>query len=358
MSLYERLRPFFFCLPPEMAHAAGLKLLAKAGGAARMQQRVANRWPRIEDPVELLGLRFPNRVGLAAGYDKDATAWMGLAALGFGHLELGTVTPRPQPGNPRPRVFRLSKDRGLINRLGFPSRGSVAMAARMPSSQERWELDPKGPVIGVNIGKQKETPLLDAADDYRALVCSFAGIADYLAVNISSPNTPELRRLQGSEFLGRLIQEIVEERNHQEASVGRRVPLLVKIAPDLEDDEIDTVVGTLVEAGVDGLIATNTTISREGLRSPHRVQMGGASGQPLTQRSLRVVERVAERLAGSVPLIGVGGIGSGDDAVQLLNAGASLVQLYTGLIYAGPSLVSQVAEASRCWFSRREEMVC
>jgi dihydroorotate dehydrogenase len=349
MDWYSKLRPLFFCVPPETAHGAGLKLLSWIGATERRRERWRSLWPRVEDPVTLFGLHFPNRVGLAAGYDKDAVGWRGLETLGFGHLELGTVTPEAQPGNPRPRVFRLPRDQGLINRLGFPSRGAAAMVGRLVADQGRAGIESgnRRAVVGINIGKQKDTPLKHAARDYRLLTRRMAPCADYLAVNISSPNTPELRELQSASFLGQLVREVLEERDVQTASVGRRVPVLVKISPDLDGAEIDRMVGTLVDTGVDGLIATNTTVGRYGLTSRHRDQAGGASGGPLRDLSLRVVEQVAERLAGRIPLVAVGGILDGGDAADRIEAGADLVQLYTGLIYRGPQLVQDAALASR-----------
>ncbi|MBZ0111393.1 MAG: quinone-dependent dihydroorotate dehydrogenase [Thermoanaerobaculia bacterium] len=349
MDWYSRLRPLFFCVPPEAAHGAGLKLLAWIGAKERRRERWRRRWPAVEDPVTLFGLPFPNRVGLAAGYDKDGVGWRGLETLGFGHLELGTVTPEAQPGNARPRVFRLSKDRGLINRLGFPSQGAAAMIDRLTRGRSP-EAGSHRAILGINIGKQKETPLRDAARDYRLLTRMLAPHADYLAVNISSPNTPELRELQGATFLGRLVDEVLEERDGQIATLGRKLPVLVKISPDLDAAEIDRMVGTLVDAGVDGLIATNTTVGRRGLLSRHRDQGGGASGGPLRDLSLRVVEQIAERLAGRVPLVAVGGILDAADAADRITAGADLVQLYTGLIYRGPRLVQEAALAARSAF--------
>ncbi len=343
MGWYRRLRPLFFLLPPETAHHLGLSLLSRVGRSPWLQRAVRGRFPRIEDPVQLLGLTFPNRVGLAAGYDKDAVAWRGLAALGFGHLELGTVTPEAQPGNPRPRVFRLGPDRGLINRLGFPSRGEQALARTLEASRGRGEESTPRPIIGLNLGKQKETPLEAAADDYCRLIRGLAGYGDYLAINISSPNTPQLRELQTPQFLASLIRALIDERDRQAASLQRPLPLLVKIAPDLEAASLDGMVDTLLTAGVDGLIATNTTVARSGLVSPRASESGGVSGKPLADLSHRVLEQLVARVDGACPIISVGGIFDGPTARARLDAGADLVQLYTGLIYCGPRLIAEVA---------------
>lgn len=341
MSLFPILRPLLFLLPPERAHAWTLGILGLAGRIGPLARLVASTAGQVErDPVRLWDLEFPNRIGLAAGYDKDGRAWRGLAALGFGHLELGTVTPESQAGNPRPRVFRLTEDRALVNRLGFPSRGAEELAGRLPGTPAT-----RGTILGVNLGKQKDTPLDRAGEDYGLLLRTLGPRAGYVAVNVSSPNTPGLRKLQGSGFLGGLIRGLVEERN---ALPGRRVPLLVKLSPDLAETELDEAVDTLLEAGADGLIATNTTIDRlSTLRNPAAKQAGGLSGAPLTDRSTRVLERIAQRVEGRVPLVAAGGVMGGQDARRKRDAGADLVQLYTGLVYRGPGLLREVAEALR-----------
>lgn len=341
MDLFPLARPVLHRLPPELVHSWAIHALALVG-ASGLLRRWVRGWtgPPVHDPIRLWDLELPNRVGLAAGYDKDARAWRGLEALGFGHLELGTVTPRPQPGNPRPRVFRLSEDRALVNRLGFPSAGSEAFARRLPAEQ------PTGvPILGVNLGKQKETPLAEAVEDYVGLLRRLGGQAGYVAVNLSSPNTPELRRLQGREYLGALLSALVRERD---VLAGRRVPLLLKLAPDLGGPEIDEAVDTALEAGVDGLIATNTTVRRPpGLRSPMAGEPGGLSGAPLGDIAAWVLEHIANRVGGRVPLVAVGGIMSGEDARRRRDAGATLVQIYTGLVYGGPGLVREIAAAVR-----------
>jgi len=286
--------------------------------------------------VEVFGLIFPNRVGLAAGYDKDGDGWRGLACLGFGHIEVGTVTPEPQPGNPRPRVFRLVDQRSVINRMGFPGRGAAYVAERLRGRSSG------GPVIGVNIGKQKTTPLEDAANDYEELVDVFAPLGDYLAVNISSPNTPGLRRLQERDFLRALLGRVAARRDEVAERLGRRTPVLVKLAPDLTDEQLVTAVDSILESGLDGVIATNTTIGRTGVGGSLAEEEGGLSGAALTEMSTRMVAKIHEHTGGEIPIIGVGGIMGPEDARAKLDAGATLVQLYTGLVYEGPGLVKSI----------------
>jgi dihydroorotate dehydrogenase len=333
----EVLKRLLFLMEPEASHHAALNMLATAsglpGGLAAL--RSWYRPPRGE-PVELMGLRFPNRVGLAAGYDKNAVAWRGLAALGFGHVELGTVTPKPQAGNPTPRVFRLTSDRAIINRLGFPSEGAASVRARL--SDER----PGGVVVGVNIGKNKDTPLERAADDYVTLVKQLADQADYLAVNVSSPNTPGLRRLQTGRALEALLTAVVRARDERTPHLQRRVPVLVKLSPDLADADLDDAIEAVEHSAVDGIIATNTTLSRDGAKDAQIGEKGGLSGAPLTVRSQSVIGKIRTRARAGMPLIGVGGIMTADDAQARLDAGADLVQIYTGLVYGGPSLISRI----------------
>jgi dihydroorotate dehydrogenase len=338
MGLYRLARPLLFALPPERAHAVTLRTLRLAGLVPPLRALLRAVSRPVRDPVELLGLRFPNRVGLAAGYDKDALAVAGLAALGFGHVEIGTVTPRPQPGNPRPRLFRLVEDRAVINRLGFPGQGTERVAARLRRR-------PTGIVVGVNLGKQRDTPLEGALEDYLGLLERFAPLADYLTVNVSSPNTPGLRRLEAGEELARLASALVARRDAL-AAAGRRVPLLVKLSPDLADEELDESVDALASAGIDGVVVTNTTLSREGLRSPFAREAGGLSGAPLAARAQDVAARTARRAAGRLVVVGAGGIDSAAAAAARRAAGASLLQLYTGLVYRGPALVRQAAAAA------------
>jgi dihydroorotate dehydrogenase len=335
--IYPLSRALLFRLDPEAAHGLSLATIARVGRIPPLRAALASVFSEPQaDPVEAFGLRFPNRVGLAAGYDKNGEAWRGLAALGFGHIEIGTVTPEPQPGNPKPRVFRLVEERSLINRMGFPGRGAAYVAEQLRGRT------PGGPVIGVNIGKQKSTALEEAADDYEELIDVFGPLADYLAVNISSPNTPDLRRLQERGFLEALLGRIAARRDEVAERLGRRVPVLVKLAPDLTDEQLVNAVDAIVEAGIDGIIATNTTIGREGLEHALADEEGGLSGAALTDRSTRIIATIHEHIGGAIPIVGVGGVMSPQDARAKLDAGATLVQIYTGLVYEGPGLVKRI----------------
>jgi len=335
--VYRLFRSLLFRLDPETAHGLTLHLVRLAGIFPLSRWLLEAIFSVPERPVQAFGLTFKNPVGLAAGYDKDAVAVRGLAALGFGHIEVGTVTPRPQPGNPRPRIFRLVPDEAVINRMGFPGKGASYVAGQLSSLVRRSS----SVVIGVNLGKNKDTPLESAAEDYLALMRTFAPLADYLAINISSPNTVGLRRLQGREMLEGLLQAIRAER--QTSNVKR--PILVKLAPDLSEDELEDALGVILDTGMDGVIATNTTLEREGLQSTYRGESGGLSGRPLTVRSEAVLAKVVKRLDGRIPVISVGGIMSPEDAKRRLDMGAALVQVYTGLVYAGPGLVKQIVRA-------------
>jgi dihydroorotate dehydrogenase len=339
--LYPLSRSLLFRLDPETAHGLSLAAIARVGRTPGLRAAVASMFAVPDaEPVEVFGLRFPNRVGLAAGYDKDGVGFRGLACLGFGHIEVGTVTPEPQPGNPKPRVFRLVEGRSVINRMGFPGRGAAHVAGQLRGRP------PGGPVIGVNIGKQKTTPLDTASDDYERLMEVFAPLADYLAVNISSPNTPGLRRLQDPAFLGRLLGRIAAKQDELADDAGTRVPVLVKLAPDLDGDQLRTAVDVIVESGLDGIIATNTTVDRAPVAGhPAAGQEGGLSGAALTEMSTRVVAAICDHLDGALPVIGVGGIMSPADARAKLDVGATLVQVYTGLIYEGPGLVKRILTA-------------
>ena len=338
--MYRLLRPLAFVLDPEAAHHQALGAAALAarlpGGLSAMR---AMYTPSRARPVTVWGLPFNNAVGLAAGYDKDATALWGLAALGFGHIELGTVTPRPQPGNPKPRVFRLSEDDALINRLGFPSLGADVVAGRLAGPR------PAGLIVGVNLGKNKDTALEDAVSEYCLLARRFAPLADYLVVNVSSPNTPDLRRLQAGPALAALLSAV---RAARDETPGRRpspTPLLVKLAPDLSPEDLHESLTAAMDAGIDGIIATNTTLARDGLKSPQANETGGLSGAPLTVRSLDMLREIVRFTEARLPVISVGGVMSAEHAQARLDAGASLVQLYTGLVYGGPSLPRQIIEA-------------
>lgn len=344
-ALYRRfVWPLLARSDPESTHERTLRLLERAQRLApgrALLRLLAGRVP--PQPVEVLGLRFPNPLGIAAGFDKDARVVRGLAALGFGHVEVGTLTPRPQPGNPRPRVFRLPEDRALINRLGFPNGGVEAAVPRL----QRWAAqDPpaRGFVLGVSLGKQKDTPLAEAVEDYRLGLRAVYPWSDYLAVNVSSPNTPGLRKLQGGRYLEHLLGELVREGNElaRQHGVTPR-PLLVKIAPDLTDPELETILAAVEAAAIPGVIATNTTVSREGLsRDPRAEETGGLSGRPLEARATEVVARVRQLTGGRLPVIGVGGVEDAAGARRKIDAGASLVQLYTGLVYQGPGVAGRI----------------
>lgn len=346
-KMYSLLRPLLFSLDPETAHQLTLQLLRIAGNFPLSRFLLQQLYKTESKPVHAFGLTFRNPLGLAAGYDKDGVAIRGLAALGFGHIEIGTVTPKPQAGNPRPRVFRLVEDEAVINRMGFPSRGAEYVreqlaVIRKQSSVISEQLSVNGDqvVVGVNLGKNKDTPLEEAAKDYIELMRVFAPLAGYLTINISSPNTVGLRRLQGREMLEGLLGAIEQER--QGAKVNR--PILVKIAPDLSDEELEDAVGIILEKGMDGIIATNTTLAREGLRSGLRRESGGLSGSPLRGRSEAVLRRVVNLAGGKIPIVSAGGIMNPEDAKKRLTLGASLVQVYTGLIYRGPRLVSEIVK--------------
>ncbi|UCF59901.1 MAG: quinone-dependent dihydroorotate dehydrogenase [Anaerolineaceae bacterium] len=341
MSNYESIQPLLFKLDPERAHQLTLRILELAGSLPPIRA-----WMRrvfsLEKPdlhVHAFGLDFPNPVGMAAGYDKDGRAFHGLACLGFGHLELGTVTPHSQVGNPRPRIFRLPQDEALINRMGFPNAGCAELLQRI---QRRGR--PPGVVLGVNIGKGTDTPLDEASDDYLILLRTFYTVADYLVVNISSPNTIGLRRLQAREYLEELLEALSSARSELEVAERRSVPILVKLSPDLNDDELEDAVGVVQGTGMDGIIATNTTVDRSGLSSPFRDETGGLSGNPLRERSTEMVRHIHKLTGGELPIVGVGGIFSAEDAREKLEAGATLIQVYTGLVYRGPGLVRGILE--------------
>jgi len=335
-SLYPLFRPFLFALDPEAAHDAAFRAL-DAAARAGVAQIVAPRLPRV--PVKAMGVEFPNPVGLAAGLDKNAAHLAGLGTLGFGFLEVGTVTPRPQPGNPKPRMFRLREADALINRLGFNNDGVERFVANVARSSYRG-------VLGINLGKNFDTPNARAADDYVAGLRAVYAHASYVTINVSSPNTKGLRDLQSEEMLAALLARLDAERQALTQTHGRRVPLAVKIAPDLEDDAIRGVARLLLGHNVDGVIATNTTIARDKVAGlPHADEAGGLSGRPLFERSNAVIRSLARALDGALPIVGVGGILSGDDACAKIDAGATLVQVYTGLIYRGPALVAECVEA-------------
>lgn len=329
--MYSRLRPFLFRGDPERAHEATLRLLQLVGAFPALGFIVRKVYAvPDQEPVDLFGLQFPNRLGLAAGYDKDGLAWRGLACLGFGHIEIGSVTPKPQSGNPKPRLFRLVEDKALINRMGFPSRGAEFVARRL----QGWR--PKGFVIGVNLGINKQTPLELAVNDYQILMKRFNPLADYLVINVSSPNTPGLRQLQGANALDELLKGLAK---------FRITPLLLKLAPDLTERELDQALTVITDNHIDGIIATNTTLSRPELRPDFASETGGLSGAPLGALARKVIGYINTHTQGKLPIVGVGGIMSRQDADAAINAGASLVQIFTGMIFRGPGLIREILKA-------------
>jgi dihydroorotate dehydrogenase len=336
--MYGLARPFLFCLDAERAHDLGLTALEAAwrtGTSALLAQRTAPL------PTEVFGLRFANPVGLAAGLDKNGAHVDALAALGFGFIEVGTTTPRPQEGNPRPRMFRLPEHEAIINRLGFNNGGVDALVRNV----ERAKF---GGPLGINIGKNMDTPNERAVDDYLLCLSCVYPRADYVTVNISSPNTQGLRDLQEEETLKRFIGTLREAQERLGAQHGQRKPMLLKIAPDLSEAELDGVAAVLLESGIDGLICTNTTIDRAAVGGHrHAREAGGLSGKPLFGKATAVLRGMAARLGGRIPLVGVGGIVSGGDAAAKIDAGATLVQFYSGMIYRGPALIGECVEAIR-----------
>jgi len=339
--LYALARPLLFSLDPETAHNLTLPALRRAA-ALGLTGVVKKPKP---DPRTVMGITFPNPVGLAAGLDKDGAYIDGLAALGFGSIEIGTVTPRAQPGNPRPRMFRLPAARGIINRMGFNNGGVDAFVANVQAS--RFYQDRQG-VLGLNIGKNADTPIERAADDYVACLRKVYPYASYVTVNISSPNTKNLRQLQGASELDALLSQLKEEQARLADKYGHYVPLALKIAPDVDGDQIRNIGAALVRHRIDGVIATNTTLGRrdvEGMR--HAAEQGGLSGAPVFEQSNIVIRALRAEVGDAVPIIGVGGILSGRDAKAKIAAGAQLVQLYSGLIYRGPALVRECADALR-----------
>ena len=337
--LYPLFRPLLFALDPETAHDvvfAGLDAAAAAGVARLVAPRVAT------SPVSAMGFAFPNRVGLAAGLDKNAAHIDGLATLGFGFIECGTVTPRPQPGNPRPRMFRLPEADALINRLGFNNDG----VERFLANVGRARYAARGGILGLNIGRNFDTPNERAVDDYVACFTAVYPHASYVTVNVSSPNTSGLRELQEDAAFDHLLGTLKRKQARLAQLHGKYTPLAVKIAPDLSTGDVCRIARALIDRKIDGVIATNTTVDRGTVAGlPHADEAGGLSGRPLQQKSTAVVRILAKELDGALPIIGVGGIMSGADAREKISAGATLVQIYTGLIYRGPELVAEIAEA-------------
>ncbi|CAN5291630.1 quinone-dependent dihydroorotate dehydrogenase [soil metagenome] len=331
-NLYHFLRPLLFTLDPEFAHSVTLKSL-----------RVANQLNLIANklsahPRTVMGITFPNPVGLAAGLDKNADYIDALAALGFGFIEVGTITPKPQSGNPKPRLFRLPKSEALINRMGFNNKGLEHLIKQLQTTAYRG-------ILGINIGKNATTPLEKASDDYLACLRAVYNYASYITVNLSSPNTPGLRELQFGDYLRELLTTLKAAQADLTSQYGKYVPLLVKIAPDLTEEQLNLIANTFCECAIDGVIATNTTVSRVGVEGlSHADETGGLSGKPLHKQSVQVVHTLATALAGRIPIIGVGGISSAKDANNMINAGASLLQIYSGFIYRGPSLIREMVE--------------
>jgi dihydroorotate dehydrogenase len=341
--MYGLLRPLLFCMEPERAHRASLHALDHVHALGL--DRLLGAPPR-PFPTRVLGLEFPNPVGLAAGLDKNGAHAEALFALGFGFVEVGTVTPEPQSGNPRPRMFRLPQHRAIINRLGFNNDGVDALVRNIERMRHRNGL------LGINIGKNKTTPNESAEADYLYCLERVYALADYVTVNISSPNTAGLRELQEEQALRRLVTTLREAQERLAARHGKRVPMLVKVAPDLSDDDVDAAARVLTDLQVDGVIATNTTVSRISVQEhPKGRETGGLSGEPLMNKSTAVLRMLRTRMPESIPLVGVGGVLSGADAVKKMAAGASLVQVYTGLVYRGPGLIGECVEAIR----RRKE---
>jgi dihydroorotate dehydrogenase len=338
---YALTRPFLFGLDPEHAHEVTL------GTMARLQNTPMQcLWSqaRVESPVTVAGLRFPNRVGLAAGLDKNGRCIDALGAMGFGFIEVGTVTPKAQPGNPKPRMFRLPEAQALINRLGFNNDGLEAFVANV----QRAGFRRSGGVLGLNIGKNAATPIERAADDYLTGLAGVYPFADYVTVNISSPNTKNLRALQSDEALDALLGTLQERRQQLIAEHRRSVPMFVKIAPDLDEAQVEVIAQTLKKNAIDGVIATNTTIARDAVKGlQHADEAGGLSGRPVFEASNRVIRLLRSALGPAFPIVGVGGVLGADDARAKVAAGADLVQIYTGLIYQGPALVRECASALR-----------
>ena len=345
MSLlpYALARPFLFGMDAEAAHELTMDMLARG-------QRTPLQWAwcneTVHDPITLAGLTFPNRVGMAAGLDKNARCIDALAAMGFGFVEVGTVTPKAQPGNPKPRMFRLPEAHALINRLGFNNEGLDAFITNVQRSQVRAQGKPL--LLGLNIGKNATTPIENATSDYLSCLEGVYPHADYVTVNISSPNTQNLRALQSDAALDALLSAIAERREALATQHGKRVPVFVKIAPDLDEAQVSVIAATLQRHGMDGVIATNTTISRSAVQGQrHAEETGGLSGAPVLEASNQVIRQLRAALGKGFPIIGVGGVMSAEDAVSKIAAGADVVQIYTGLIYEGPALVAQAARAIR-----------
>ncbi|MBR2452149.1 MAG: quinone-dependent dihydroorotate dehydrogenase [Rikenellaceae bacterium] len=339
--MYKKLiRPILFLFNPETAHKFTAAML-RFFGALPLGRRIIALFCKVEHPSlerEVLGIKFPNPIGVAAGLDKDATFYRELSALGFGFIEVGAVTPRPQPGNAKPRCFRLKKDRGLINRFGFNNLGMEKMAERLSAKRK------KGIVVGVNLGKNSDTPNEQAASDYLKSFRALYDSADYFVVNVSCPNVENIGKLRNKDSISEILEPMFDFRRGQ----NNYRPILVKVSPDLSFEQLDEIVDVLIETPLDGLVATNTTTSRDNLKTSEkrikRIGRGGLSGAPLHTRAVEVVRYLHKKTEGNYPIIGVGGIMSVDEAQEMLDAGANLIQLYTGFIYEGPSLVKNICK--------------
>ncbi|HIE24711.1 MAG TPA: dihydroorotate dehydrogenase (quinone) [Anaerolineales bacterium] len=363
--MYRTLRPLLFKLDPETAHIQTIYALKRAPFMLGAQWFLKQIFATPPKPVTAFGLYFRNPVGLAAGYDKDAVAVRGLSTLGFGHIEVGTITPLPQKGNPSPRVFRLPEDEAIINRMGFPSAGSAKVIKSLKmighcknrNIKEKKVIEihkflpKKTPkkrltkmVLGINIGKNKNTPNAEAVYDYLSLLQLFAPCADYLTINISSPNTVGLQDLQRRDELETLLKELDYQRKEEQKVLRKRLPLLVKLSPDLSGEELRDALDVILDSGMDGVIATNTTLAREGLKSAQRRETGGMSGTPLRVKAEAVLSQIVKQVDGKIPIVSSGGIMNPEDAKRRLDLGATLVQVYTGLIYEGPGLVKKIVQ--------------
>lgn len=341
---YEKiLRPILFKQDPETAHELAMRAMHLAANLTPLRLLMESlNLVRTEKPIKLFGLEFPNQIGLAAGFDKDAHIWRGAGAFGFGHVEIGTVSRQKQAGNPKPRMFRYPDDEAVVNACGFPNDGAEVIAKRLskfPAKRKR-----KVP-LGINIGKSKITPLEEAAEDYVFSFNALADYADFFVVNVSSPNTPELRRLQGTDFLPNLLSEIKKANLDRAKKLGgSKIPIVLKIAPDLTFREIDSILAVLLELEFDGICATNTTITRPEA-CPYMEKSGGLSGGPLFEKSVEVVSYIHRLLKGKLPIIGVGGITNAERAGRMADAGASLIQVYTGMIFRGPFYARELAKS-------------
>lgn len=348
--MYKLLRPLLFKLEPELTHALTLHALRITGNFTLSNLLLKKIYKTKSKPVEAFGFTFKNPIGLAAGYDKNGIAINGLASLGFGHVEIGTVTPLAQDGNPKPRVFRLTEDEAVINRMGFPSFGADYVSKRVKPIEKatlvnkllfaRWRSSKV--ILGINLGKNKSTPNEEAVLDYLSLMQLLCAYADYLTINVSSPNTVGLRDLQGKDALQSLLNQIDAQRNIEEKKYEKKIPILVKLAPDLTESELNDAIDVVLDSKMDGVIVNNTTLAREGLKSNYQSESGGLSGKPLSARSEAVLHQTVKRINGKIPIVSVGGIMNPDDAKRRLDAGATLIQIYTGMIYHGPSLVKNI----------------